>query len=70
MGIVVNKQPGVSKEYLRATRSGIHKLRTKQIRPDLIESYIRSIRGRIAYVNQTNPSRAANFRAELNKLLA
>ena len=69
MGIIVNKRPGVTREYLQAIRSGIHKFRTNQIQYDLAKSYLRTIRGRIAYINQTNPQRASNLIHHLDELV-
>lgn len=69
MGTVVNKQTGATKEYRQATRSGIHKLRTNQVPRRKIESYVRSIRGRIEYINQSNPLQALRLRVELDSLI-
>lgn len=69
MGLVVNKRLGVTKEYRQATRSAIHKLRTGHISPDEIPAYLRSIRGKIAYIDQTNSCQAAKLRNELDKTI-
>ena len=69
MGVVVNNRPSVTKEYRRATRSGINKLRTGKIYSSYIESYLKTIRGRIAYINQTNPQYASNLNCQLDELM-
>lgn len=68
MGIVVNKQIGVTKAFQRATRSGIHKLKSGLVPSELNDKYTRSIRGRIAYARQINLKRAEQLGIQLSSI--
>jgi len=57
-GLLLNRQPGVLREYVSATRSAIHKLATGCVPAFDRERYLRTLRGRIVYIRMINPRRA------------
>jgi hypothetical protein len=57
-GVVLGRKPGVLRKYIRHTRAGIHRLATGSVPESQIEGYIKSIRGRIDYINRVNPNSA------------
>jgi hypothetical protein len=67
-GLVLNRQPGVLREYVSATRSGIFKLERGYVSSGR-ERYIRGIEGRIAYIRMINPRRAMPLESNLASTL-
>lgn len=58
LGIVMNRHPGIRKEYISGIRSGIHKLATGQVPPGDIQSYVCTLQGKIKYIGTINPRQA------------
>jgi hypothetical protein len=57
-GVLVGKKPGVTREYISQTRSGIYKLLTGQVVEGDLETYSKRLIGRIAHIRRLNPNRA------------
>jgi retron-type reverse transcriptase len=57
-GLLLNQQPGLLRRHESAARSGIRKLETGLVPRYQQDSYIRSLEGRITYINMINPRRA------------
>ncbi len=57
-GLLLNRQPGILREYMSATRSGIYKLATGCVPLSGSKRYVRGVEGRIAYIRMVNPRRA------------
>jgi len=68
-GLLLNRQPGILREYVSATRSGIHKLASRCVPTSGRERYVRSIEGRIAYIRMVNPRRARPLELNLASTL-
>jgi hypothetical protein len=64
-GLLLNKQPGILRDYVSATRSGIYKLANGYVRRSDRERYIRTIEGRIAYIRLVNARRAKPLQSAL-----
>jgi len=64
-GVLVGKQPGVAREYVSQTRSGIHKLLTGHVLEGELETYGKRLMGRIAHIRRLNPSRARHLEKQL-----
>jgi len=60
---------GVLPDRLANIRSGIHKLRQGLVRSEELDSYVRSLRGRISNVATICPEKAARFRRKLDAVL-
>jgi len=68
-GLLLNRQPGILKEYVSATRSGIYKLAKGYVSRRNRERYVRRIEGRIAYIKLVNARRARPLELSLNVTL-
>lgn len=64
-GLLVGKKPGITREYISRTRSGIHKLLTGQVLEWEIGTYSKKLIGRIAHIRRVNPSRARYLEEQL-----
>jgi RNA-directed DNA polymerase len=69
-GVLMGRFPGVLPERISRLRSGIHKLRTKQVAAHDVEKYIRQLQGGITYIASIKPQKAAKLREELQEALA
>jgi hypothetical protein len=68
-GVLVGRKPGVINEYVSQTRSGIHKLITGCVPEWQLETYAKSLKGRIVHVHRLNPNRARFLELLLNSAL-
>jgi hypothetical protein len=68
-GVLVGKKPGVTREYISKTRSGIHKLLTGRVLEWEIETYSKRLMGRIAHIRRLNPNRARSLEIDLSEAL-
>jgi hypothetical protein len=68
-GVLIGKKPGVTREYISQTRSGIHKLLTGQVLEWEIETYSKRLIGRIAHIRRLNPNRARYLEEQLSAAL-
>ena len=64
-GVLVGKKPGVTREYISQTRSGIHKLSTGQVPRGELETYSKRLIGRIAHIRRLNPNRGRYLEKQL-----
>lgn len=68
-GLLLNRQPGILKRYISATRSGIHKLAIGCVPAFERERYVKTLHGRIAYIRMINPRRARPLTLRLMSVL-
>lgn len=68
-GVLVVRFPSVLPERLSRLRSGIHKLRTGEVAPEDVGSYVRGLRGGIAHVASVAPQKAAKLSRDLELAL-
>lgn len=68
-GLLLNRQPGIQRAFVSATRSGIFKLATGCVPWTASKSYIRRLEGRITYIRMINPRRAAPLQSSLDRTL-
>lgn len=68
-GVLMCRFPNVLLERITRLRSGIHKLRTKQVALNEIENYVRRLQGGIHYVGSIAPRKAAKLRKELKEVI-
>jgi RNA-directed DNA polymerase len=64
-GVLVGKKPGVTREYISQTRSGIHKLLSGYVLEGERETYSKRLIGRIAHIRRLNPNRARYLEKQL-----
>ena len=64
-GVLMGKFPSLLKDRLSQLRSGIHKIRTRQVPPSQLEKYVNSLKGRIVHVGSIVPLKAEKLRREL-----
>jgi hypothetical protein len=63
--VLMAKFPTVLPETLSQVRSGIHKVRVRQIPNDELETYLLSLEGRISQVENINPRKGKSLRNQL-----
>jgi hypothetical protein len=68
-GLLLNRQPGILREYVSAMRSGIYKPATGCVPRFEKEQYVGGIAGRIAYIKMVNPRRAKPLELSLASTL-
>jgi len=67
--VLMAKFPTVLPETLSQVRSGIHKVRVRQIPDDELETYLLSLEGRISQVENINPRKGKSLRDQLASVL-
>lgn len=68
-GVLLGRFLGIPPNKVSAIRSGIHKLRTKEIQPADLDRYVRSLQGGIAHIRSVNPTKAQKLSVNLDSVL-
>jgi RNA-directed DNA polymerase len=68
-GVLLGRFLGIPPNKVSAIRSGIHKLRTKEIPPADLDRYLTSLRGGIAHIRSISPIKAQKLSAALDSAL-
>jgi RNA-directed DNA polymerase len=68
-GVLLGNSPGIPRERISCIRSGIHKLRTRQVTASDVDNYVMSLRGSIAHVRSIAPQKAQKLSRLLDVVL-